>query len=115
MLKIYCYSKCTTCKKAIKFLNDKNIGYELKDIITEHPNKLEMKQIIINSGLDIKSFFNTSGNLYKELNLKEKLKDMDFDSKIDLLVSNGMLIKRPLVVAKNFVLLGFKENQWKQI
>ncbi len=112
MITIYCYNKCSTCKKALKYLEEKNISYILKDIITEHPTKDEMKEIIKLSKLDIKKFFNYSGNLYKELKLKDKLDKIDDDSKLDLLISNGMLIKRPLVITNNNVLLGFKEVEW---
>lgn len=114
MLTIYCYDRCSTCKKALKFLNNNNIKYNLKDIKIEHPNKGEMRDIINKSNLDIKKFFNTSGNLYKELDLKNKLIDMDDDSKIELLVSNGMLIKRPLVIFNNKVFIGFNEELWKK-
>ncbi|WP_099203092.1 arsenate reductase family protein [Miniphocaeibacter massiliensis] len=112
---VYCYSKCSTCKKALKFLNERSISYELKDISKEHPLYNELKDIINKSGLDIKKFFNTSGKLYRELNLKDKLKDMNLDEKIELLASDGMLIKRPLLIDKDVVLVGVKEEEYNNL
>lgn len=107
------YSKCSTCKKAYNFLKSNNIEFEIRSIIDEVPTYDELKNWIKMSGLDIKKFFNTSGLKYKELNLKDKLIDMSDEDKIRLLASDGMLIKRPLFIKDNIVLIGFKESEWK--
>lgn len=108
------YPKCSTCKKAKKWLEDNNINFEDRNIIEDTPTEKELKKWIIESKKDIKSFFNTSGMKYRELNLKEKLPQMTEEEKIKLLASDGMLIKRPLLIRKNMVLLGFKEKEWKE-
>lgn len=108
------YSKCSTCKKAEKWLEENKIEFIKREIVEEIPTKEELKQWITISGKEIKSFFNTSGLKYKELNLKEKLPKMSDEEKLDLLSSNGMLIKRPLLVNDNLVLLGFKEKEWTE-
>ena len=115
MIKIYCYNKCSTCRKALKFLDEHNVEYNLKDIKEDYPTAFEMTEIIKRSNLEIKKFFNTSGNVYKKLNLKDKLEYMDDESKINLLTSNGMLIKRPLVVTSDTILVGFKEELWNSL
>ena len=107
------YPRCSTCQKAKKWLDDNKIDYIDRNIITETPTKTELKKWIDKSGKDIKKWFNTSGLKYKELNLKEKLLEMTDDEKINLLASDGMLIKRPILVTKDGVLLGFKEDEWK--
>ncbi len=112
MNKVYCYSRCTTCKKAVKWLEENGIDYEYKHIVEETPSKEDIKKYYKKSGLPLKRFFNTSGNVYKELNLKEKLKEMSEDEQFELLASNGMVLKRPLLVGKDFVLVGFKEAEW---
>ena len=112
MNKVYCYPRCTTCKKAIKWLEENGINYEYKHIVEETPSKEDIKKYYKESGLPLKRFFNTSGNVYKELNLKEKLKEMSEDEQFELLASNGMVLKRPLLVGKGFVLVGFKETEW---
>lgn len=112
MNKVYCYPRCTTCKKAIKWLEENGINYEYKHIVEETPSKEDIKKYYKESGLPLKRFFNTSGNVYKELNLKEKLKEMSEDEQFELLASNGMVLKRPLLIGKNFVLVGFKEAEW---
>ncbi len=109
------YPKCSTCKKAQKFLDENKIKYTNRHIVTETPTYEELKKIIETSGLPINKFFNTSGLLYRSMNLKEELKNCSDDDKIKLLASNGMLIKRPLLVNKNIVLVGFKEDEWKKI
>lgn len=109
------YPKCSTCQKAKKFLIENDISFQDRHIIEETPNKEELEEWISKSGREIKSFFNTSGNLYKELNLKEKLETMTENEKIELLASNGMLIKRPLLVGTEIVLSGFKEKEWQQL
>ena len=112
MNKLYCYPRCTTCKKAIKWLEENGINYEYKHIVEETPSKEDIKKYYKESGLPLKRFFNTSGNVYKELNLKEKLAKMSEDEQFELLASNGMVLKRPLLVGKDFVLVGFKEAEW---
>lgn len=112
MNKLYCYPRCTTCKKAVKWLEENGIDYEYKHIVEETPSKEDIKKYYKESGLPLKRFFNTSGNVYKELNLKEKLKEMSEDEQFELLASNGMVLKRPLLVGKDFVLVGFKEAEW---
>lgn len=109
------YPKCTTCQKAKKFLDDNNIKYTNRHIVTETPSYEELKSIIEASGLPVNKFFNTSGLLYRSMNLKEELKSCSDDEKIKLLASNGMLIKRPLLVKGNTVLVGFKEDAWKEL
>lgn len=108
------YPKCSTCKNAKKFLQEKNIQFEDRHIVEETPTEEELKKWIKQSGLEIKRFFNTSGLLYKEMNLKEKLQSMKEEEKIKLLSSNGMLIKRPLLIGKNKVLVGFKKEEWER-
>ena len=110
--KLYCYPRCTTCKKAVKWLEENGIDYEYKHIVEETPSKEDIKKYYKESGLPLKRFFNTSGNVYKELNLKEKLAEMSEDEQFELLASNGMVLKRPLLVGKDFVLVGFKEAEW---
>lgn len=101
------HAKCSTCQKAKKWLDDNNIEYTLRDIVLETPNEEELSIWIKESGLDIKKFFNTSGMKYRELGLKDKLDNMSFDEKIKLLSSDGMLIKRPLIVGEK-IIPGFK-------
>lgn len=113
-MKVYCYSKCTTCKKALKWMDEQGISYELKDIKGEHPDKESLTKWYEMSGLPLKRFFNTSGIQYRELGLKDKLKEMSEEEQLSLLATDGMLVKRPLVVGKDFVLLGFKEEDWKE-
>lgn len=107
------YPKCTTCKKAKKWLEDNNIEFVDRNIVTETPTEEELIEWIAKSGLDIKKWFNTSGLKYKELNLKEKLLVMSDDEKIKLLASDGMLIKRPLLISDKGIFAGFKEEMWK--
>ena len=109
-----CYPKCSTCKKAERYLIEKNAEFTVRDIKLNNPSKTELKEWIERSGLEIRRFFNTSGLKYKELNLKEKLSQMSDDEKIDLLASDGMLVKRPILVSDDFVLVGFKQTEWDQ-
>ena len=109
------YPKCTTCQRAKKFLDDNKIKYTEKHIVTETPTYEELKMIIEASGLPVSKFFNTSGMLYRSMNLKEELKSSSDDEKIRLLASNGMLIKRPMLVKRNTVLVGFKEDEWNEL
>lgn len=106
------YSKCSTCKKAKKVLEEKNIKYVDRNIVTDTPSYEELKEIIEKSGLSVSKFFNTSGLLYRSMNLKEELKNNSDDDKIKLLASNGMLIKRPILLTDDKVLVGFKEDEW---
>ena len=110
-----CYPKCSTCQKAKKFLDENNIKYTERHIVTETPTYDELKDIIEMSGLPLNKFFNTSGLLYRSMNLKEELKNCSDDDKIRLLSSNGMLIKRPILIGNNKVLTGFKEDEWKSL
>lgn len=115
MLKFICYPKCTTCQKAKKWLDDNNIAYELRDIKNENPTLDELTEWYKKSGLPLKKFFNTSGLLYKSLNLKNKLPEMSETEMLALLATDGMLVKRPLLIGDNFVLVGFKESELKSI
>ena len=114
MNKVYWYPICTTCKKSVKWLEENGIEYEYKHIVEETPSKEEIKTYYEKSGLPLKRFFNTSGNVYKQMNLKEKLAEMSEDEQFELLASNGMVLKRPLFVGKDFVLVGFKEAEWAE-
>ena len=107
------YPKCTTCKRAKAFLDANGAEYTDRHIKEENPTLDELKEWVEKSGLDIKRFFNTSGILYRELGLKDKLDDMSDDEKLKLLSSDGMLVKRPLLIGDDFVLVGFKESQWE--
>ncbi len=109
------YPKCSTCKKAKKFLDENNLSYIDRHIILNNPTKEELKEWITKSGRDIKTFLNTSGNLYKELNLKDKLNTMSEEEILDLLASNGLLIKRPLLIKDDIILSGFKEKLWQEL
>ena len=112
MVKFICYPKCTTCQKARKWLDDNNIEYEFRDIKLDNPTLDELKEWHKKSGLPLKKFFNTSGLLYKSLDLKNKLPTMTDDEMLNLLASDGMLVKRPLLIGDDFVLVGFKECDW---
>ncbi len=114
MLKVYCYSRCTTCKKALKWLDDNKIEYDLIDIKEDHPDEKTIRKYYKKSGLPLRKFFNTSGQLYREMELSKKLPDMSEDEMIKLLASDGMLVKRPLLVVDDKVLTGFKEDDWRK-
>lgn len=107
------YPKCSTCKKAKKFLETNNIEFKDRNIISEVPTMFEIRKWLEISKKDIKKFYNTSGVKYKELNLKDNLDKLSFDEKVQLLTSDAMLIKRPILVGEDFVLVGFRENEWK--
>lgn len=109
------YPRCSTCKKALKYLQDNKVKYIDRDIVKDKPNEKELKKWINQSGKDVKKFFNTSGIKYRELNLKDKLKQMTDEEKIRVLSSDGMLIKRPILIAKDKILIGFKEKEWEEI
>ena len=112
MLKFICYPKCTTCQKARKWLDENRIEYELRDIKLDNPTLDELRECYRKSGLPLRRFFNTSGLLYKSFDLKNKLTTMTEDEMLRLLASDGMLVKRPLLVGEDFVLVGFKEAEW---
>lgn len=114
MLKFICYPKCTTCRKAKKWLDDNRIEYELRDIKLNNPTLDELTEWHKKSGLSLKKFFNTSGLLYKSLDLKNKIPEMTEDEILKLLSSDGMLVKRPLLVGDDFVLVGFKEDEYSE-
>ena len=112
MIKVYCYSRCTTCKKALKWLTENGFEHEVIDIKADHPDEAVLRKYYAMSGLPLKRFFNTSGIPYRELGLSKKLPDMSEDEQLALLATDGMLVKRPLVVGEDFVLTGFKEKEW---
>ena len=113
MVKVYCYSKCSTCRKALNWLEEHGIAHTVVDIKTEHPDEEALRAFYKQSGLPLRRFFNTSGIPYRELGLSKKLADMSEDEQLRLLASDGMLVKRPLVVGEGFVLSGFKEAEWE--
>ena len=108
------YPKCTTCQKAKKWLDDNKIEYELRDIKEENPTFEELTVWYKLSGLQLKKFFNTSGLLYKSMELKDKLPTMSEEEQLKLLATDGMLVKRPLLIGEDFVLVGFKESEWSE-
>lgn len=109
-----CYPKCTTCKKAQAYLDAKGAAYEFRDIKQENPSEEELRQWWKTSGLPLKKFFNTSGLQYKALGLKDKLPAMSEEEQLALLATDGLLVKRPILVGDDFVLVGFKEDQWEE-
>lgn len=110
-----CYPKCSTCMKAKKWLEEKEIEFEQRDIKEEKSTAEELKTWWRKSGLPLKRFFNTSGKLYKEMQLKDRIPNMSEDEQIELLASDGMLVKRPILVQNEKVLVGFKEKEWQEI
>ncbi|MDL2262252.1 arsenate reductase family protein [Bacteroidales bacterium OttesenSCG-928-I21] len=110
-----CYPRCTTCQKARKWLDEKGISYTFRDIKTDNPTLEELSEWYKKSGFPIKKFFNTSGLLYKEQNMKDKVNTLSDDELLKILSSDGMMVKRPLVIADNFVLVGFKESEWEKM
>ncbi len=113
-MKFICYPKCTTCKKAQKWLDDNSLSYELRDIKEQNPTFEELSDWYKKSGLPLKKFFNTSGLLYKSMQLKDKLPEMSEDEQLRLLATDGMLVKRPIAVDGSTVLVGFKESEWAE-
>jgi len=110
-----CYPKCTTCMKAKKWMEEQKIDFEQRDIKENNPTAEELRSWWEKSGLPLKRFFNTSGKLYKEMQLKDRLLGMSEDEQIELLASDGMLVKRPILVNGDQVLVGFKEKEWQEI
>lgn len=110
-----CYPKCTTCQKAKRFLDENGIKYDERNIKEQNPTIEELKDWHKASGLPLKKFFNTSGMLYRSMELAKKLPSMSEDEQFALLASDGMLVKRPILVADNTVLVGFKENEWEKL
>ena len=108
-----CYAKCSTCQKARQWLDEHKVAYEERPIKEQNPSAEELRVWQEKSGLPLKKFFNTSGILYKQMNLKDKLKEMSEDEQLKLLATDGMLVKRPLVIGDDFVLTGFKEKEWE--
>lgn len=108
------YPKCSTCQKAKKWLLENQVEFEDRHIVEDNPSEEELKAWYEKSGLPLKRFFNTSGMKYKELKLKDKLPDMTEEEQLELLASDGMLVKRPVLVGDNFVLTGFKEKEWTE-
>ena len=115
MIKFICYPKCTTCQKAKKWLEDNDIQYEQRDIKLDNPTFDELNSWYKRSGQHLKKFFNTSGLLYKSMELKDKLPAMTEREMLTLLATDGMLVKRPILIGDDFVLLGFKESEWSKI
>lgn len=109
-----CYPKCSTCQKAKKWLDENKVDYTERHIVESNPTYDELKEWYEKSGLALKRFFNTSGLLYKELQLRDKLPNMSEDEQLKLLATNGMLVKRPLVVKDNVILTGFREKEWEE-
>ena len=114
MMTFICYLKCTTCQKARKWLDDHGVAYEFRDVKLERPTLAELTEWYQNSGLPLRKFFNTSGLLYKSMELKNKLSAMSGEEMISLLASDGMIVKRPILVGEDFVLVGFRESEWKE-
>lgn len=113
-MKVLVYRKCSTCQKALKWLESHQILFDERPIVEENPTYEELKEWYERSGLPLKKFFNTSGMLYKQMNLKDKLKEMTEEKQLRLLATDGMLVKRPLVVGEDFVLTGFREKEWEE-
>lgn len=107
-----CYPRCSTCKKAQKWLDEHGVSYDHRDIKEDNPTESELRDWLDKSGLDVKRFFNTSGQLYKSMGLKDKLPNMSVDEKLSLLATDGMLVKRPILIDGGSVLVGFKEEEW---
>ena len=114
-MKFICYPKCSTCQKAKKWLEEQGLEFEVRHIVEDRPTAEELAGWIAASGLPVKKFFNTSGLKYKELQLKDKLPAMTVEEQIALLSTDGMLVKRPLLIDGDRVLVGFKETEWKAI
>ena len=114
MITALCYPKCSTCRKAVKWLDEHGISYEYRDIALQNPTSEELAAWHARSELPIRRLFNTSGMLYRQMGLKDKLPTMTEDEIYALLATDGMLVKRPLVIGEDFILTGFKEAEWKE-
>ncbi len=115
MIRVYCYSRCTTCRKALAWLRERKIGFEVTDLKENPPDEEALRTCHAQSGLPLRRFFNTSGQAYRALNLAEKLPEMSEDEQFRLLASDGMLVKRPLLLAGDRVLVGFREKEWAEV
>ena len=115
MYTVLCYSKCSTCQKALKYLDEKKINYIKRDLKEDKPDYDLLKKLVELSKLDINKFFNTSGKLYRELNLKDKLKTMSFEEKLQLLANDGMLVKRPILYSDDIVIVGKNEKAYDEL
>ena len=113
-MQVLCYAKCSTCKKALKWLDEQGVSYDLRDIKTDNPTEAELREWHAKSGLPLKRFFNTSGMQYRALELKDRLPAMTEDEQYALLASDGMLVKRPLLICGDTVLPGFRQADWEQ-
>ena len=113
-MQVLCYAKCSTCKKALKWLDEQGVSYDLRDIKTDNPTEAELRDWHAKSGLPLKRFFNTSGMQYRALELKDMLPAMTEDEQYALLASDGMLVKRPLLICGDTVLPGFRQADWEQ-
>ncbi len=115
MLTILCYPKCGTCKKAENWLKENGIEYNYRPIVEENPSSDELKKWFVDTGLPVNRWFNTSGKLYRENNVKDKLKTASTDELIEILASDGMFVKRPILLANGKVTTGFKQEEWEEI
>ena len=113
-VKVYCYSRCSTCRKALNWLQENGVAHEVVDIKADHPNEETLKAYYSMSGLPLKRFFNTSGIPYREMGLATKLPEMSEEEQLALLATDGMLVKRPLLIGEDFVLTGFREDEWRE-
>ena len=111
----FCYPKCSTCQKAKKWLQENSVEFTERDIVKNNPTEAELKKFYKKSKKELKKFFNTSGILYREMELKDKLPTMTEEEMLKLLARDGKLVKRPMIVTKDFVLNGFKEEEWKEL
>lgn len=114
-MQFICYPRCTTCQKARKWLDENNIAYNERNIKDNNPTYDELSEWYKKSGLTLRKFFNTSGLLYKSMNLRDKLPEMSEEEQLKLLATDGMLVKRPILIAKDTVLVGFKESEWEKL
>ncbi|SMO73386.1 arsenate reductase family protein [Melghirimyces algeriensis] len=114
-LKVYQYPRCGTCRKAVQYLKEKEIAFEDQHIVENPPSRVELEKLVKKSGLPVRKFFNTSGKKYRELGLKDRLKEMDESEMLDLLASDGMLIKRPIITDGENVTVGFKEETFDEV
>ena len=111
----FCYPKCSTCQKAKKWLQENSVAFTERDIVKDNPTEAELKKFLKKSKKELKKFFNTSGILYREMELKDKLPTMTEEEMLKLLATDGKLVKRPMIVTKDVVLNGFKEEEWKEL